>query len=329
MDPNANDHGGMDTDSDLKILSMDSATLKSVVKSELLASGLTCHVMAEQVLGFLAKECVLKCLEVEDLCQRFDLKSYYCSIHGTKLESQVERRRGLENMAGTDDDQGENADQIGNNDNVAAEVNIECEDCVEAEFDRERCNYCEQFENMDELHQCNKCSYQECGPCFEGNSMDYCNSCEEMYCGREGCETFENCDCGEGFCSVCQEENFRACLRCGTNGCIDCFYDFGFRCNQCDKTFCHDCQDNGYCERCEHTFCSACKEIWYCGCDHGSCYDCDEPVKCEIIARSVTMAGFALPVENIIVLPMGNTLTAKNVEKALMGRSSSALNVRR
>ncbi|CAB9522601.1 proprotein convertase subtilisin kexin type [Seminavis robusta] len=288
MDSNANDPGGMDPDSDLlKILSTTSTTVKSVSKSELLTSGLTGHVMAEQVMGFLDTESVLSCLEVEDLCKHFDLKSYYCSIHGTKLESQVERRRDLESMTGNDDDQGEDADQICNNDNVAAaEVNIECEDCVEAEFDRERCTCCKGFENADELNQCNNCSYQECDPCYEDTSMICCSSCEEVFCGREGCEKIEHCDCGEGFCSMYQEDNIQACLQCGSGGCLDCFYEDGFCCDKCDSAFCIDCDNYGHCDSCEQIFCSTCMETRDCeffccnNCGRTFCNDCDPYSNC-------------------------------------------------
>ncbi|CAB9511181.1 expressed unknown protein [Seminavis robusta] len=148
-------------------------------KSNALNTGLTSHVMAEQVLGFLDRDSILSCLAVEDLSKHFDLKSYYCSIHGSKLESQVDRRRDLEDMEESDDHQGDDEDQNSGDEDqnsanetetVAAEgydekaevkanigngiaekmdsknasrtsvVHIECADCVEAEFDRERCS---------------------------------------------------------------------------------------------------------------------------------------------------------------------------------------------
>ncbi|CAB9529241.1 expressed unknown protein [Seminavis robusta] len=168
-------------------------------RSNALTTGLTSHVMAEQVLGFLDRDSILSCLAVEDLSKHFDLKSYYCSIHGSKLESQVDRRRDLEDMVESDDHQGDDEDQNSGDEDqnsanetetVAAEgydekaeleanigngiaekmdsknatssvVHIECADCVEAEFDRERCIPCEQFENMEELNQCNECQHKE------------------------------------------------------------------------------------------------------------------------------------------------------------------------
>ncbi|CAB9513296.1 expressed unknown protein [Seminavis robusta] len=123
------------------------ATLRANNASPLLSSGLSCHVVAEQVLGFLERKDILQCLAVECLKNHFHLEKYYCQEHGSKLESQVGRRQN--HIARKEKQQGI-ADDVITND--TKKFKGECEDCVEEEFGFERCPDCTEFSPKEEVH---------------------------------------------------------------------------------------------------------------------------------------------------------------------------------
>eukprot|EP00797_Seminavis_robusta_P020194 Sro307_g113400.1 n/a (415) ;mRNA; r:58822-60066 len=280
---------------------LEPVTPDRLTKSELLTSGLNCNVMAEQVLGFLDRGSVLQCLEVAELCERFDIKDHYCTLHGTKLESQVAHRRFLKKLVRNEDnDQGDNEnleeneanmdvdDKGGKEEKTAKkdetnEVKIECVDCVEAEFYRDRCNVCDRFEPVDGLIQCGNCSYQECGPFLWSchGSMGFCRSCLQHVCARPGCKQWEYCDCCfEPLCEGC--EDFMFCEGCARQRCTDCFYENGMCCDKCSAELCDDCEYQRPCEVCGQELCSRCTRTFYCEVGkHGVCEDCSELVECD------------------------------------------------
>lgn len=76
----------------------------------------------------------------------------YCPEHGTKLECQGDLRQQLVQETGLTD----------NGDGSKLQKQAECEDCVQAEFDRERCTFCHQFDHMECQYICSTCPKKIC-----------------------------------------------------------------------------------------------------------------------------------------------------------------------
>ncbi|CAB9523099.1 expressed unknown protein [Seminavis robusta] len=165
---------------------LSSATNGSV----LLSSGLSSHVMAKQVIGFLELKDILNCLAVEGLKTHFHLEKYYCEEHGSKLESQVERRQ--EHIEEQDVEDKDN-DNRGVTKNDADKGAVECEDCVEREFGYDRCPECNTFAHEEEIDCCNSCKGKCCHYC-DKLEMGFCEGCNSNYCRVKFCPLVEYCD---------------------------------------------------------------------------------------------------------------------------------------
>ncbi|CAB9496587.1 expressed unknown protein [Seminavis robusta] len=225
----------------------------SVTTEALLSSGLTAELMAQEIFSFLDRKSVLSGIQVSAVENCFQLTSYYCSDHGSKLECQKALREELQKehpwLTKVDSDSA----------NAAATKEImECEVCVHVEYDYDRCPFCQEFHHVhDNMNTCDKpaCGKMACRSCVDnGIGLEYCDHCHAWSC--QDCVPHEFCHACDGiFCFTCR--NFVNCPDCGRSlGCEPCCladdyylaHDDVLVCQQCGKAHCYFCSCGCVCD---------------------------------------------------------------------------------
>jgi hypothetical protein len=225
----------------------------------------------DHVCSFLDKASIVELLKVKELSDHFQLRKYFCDLHGSKLEKVTKREKKDFFRRQEDDGHG------------LASSNPGCPDCSMAAIGRECCGKCGDFDKWNKFGDCEKCGLHACYDCFIGcrcekcGKGEYCIDCFEGYICGDGCGETYCYDCGLlAFCEICHK-----------GGCCECMEDI-FICDSCKGSFCIECRDGFYCDICEDWFCNDCEVFAFCEiCKKGGCCDCMEDVDiCDICKGS-------------------------------------------